>query len=84
MVTVGCGSAETSGTVQASVLVFPIKLWSSSVGTKESCLPLKLYGLQPFCPKPKRGLAQGLPMVVFKTIVMLDLFSRYKTVGVEV
>lgn len=34
--------------------------------------------------KPNQGLVQGLPMVVFKTIVMLNLFSRYKTVGVEV
>lgn len=51
MVTVGCGSAETSGTVQASVLTFTIKLWSSSVGTKKTCLPLKAGA----CARPSHG-----------------------------
>lgn len=70
--TVGCGNAETSGTIQASVVKSSIKPWSFSIGTKENrdC-QLKLsivFGTLP--ESSSRELAQDHPVVVFKTVVM--------------
>lgn len=69
--TIGCGSADFR---------YCPGLCGLSVGTKENrdCRWNSLWFSATLPESLSRELAQGLPTVVFKTIVIVDLFSRYK------